>query len=250
MSGILESLHQEPLKHLNHHVQLGVMAYVETMKLTSKDIASASLNGKIWNGNKNGEEIDLPTNAFTEFADFRTGGRGVTRSFTLEHGEEKVRVAVEAQKDAKYTVGLVEGKTKDITTRATGHVQGVKITNIATSDRNTHTISLEITIDAGNGQRVAGTACVQTFPDGNRTIDVWIQGQVTTHATHYQFKIAKLDTASAIGGGSTNPVISSPMPGKIVKLHVKDGSIVKKGDALAILEAMKMEHIVYAPCDG
>lgn len=250
MSGILASLHQEPLKHLNHHVQLGVLAYLETMKLSSKDIATASQNGKIWNGNKNGAQIDTPTNPFTEFTDYRTGGRNVSRSFTLEHGEEKVRVAVEASKDAKYTVGVVEGKTKDITTRVNGNVKGVKVTNIATSDRNVHAISLEMTIDAGNGQRVSGTTCIQTFPDGNKTVDVWIQGQVTTHPTHYQFKIAKLDTASGMGGASSNPVISSPMPGKIVKLHVKDGASVKKGDALAILEAMKMEHIVYAPCDG
>lgn len=250
MNGILSSLKQEPLTHLNHHVQLGVLAYLETLKLSAKDANVATTNGKIWDGNKNGKQIDSPTNAYTEFADWRTGGRGVSRGFTLEHGDEKVRVAVEAQTDAKYTVGVVEEKTKDITTRVHGHVQGLTVTNIATSDRNIHTISLDMTIDTGKGQRVSGTACIQTAPDGHKTVDVWIQGQVTTHATHYQFKIAKLDTAGSMGTGSSNPVLLSPMPGKIVKLHVQDGAMVKKGEPLAILEAMKMEHIVYAPCDG
>ena len=33
------------------------------------------------------------------------------------------------------------------------------------------------------------------------------------------------------------------MPGKVVKVLVQDGDAVKKGQALVILEAMKMEHV-------
>ncbi len=42
----------------------------------------------------------------------------------------------------------------------------------------------------------------------------------------------------------------APMPGKILALRVEPGQAVKKGDVLAILEAMKMEHDVVAPHDG
>ena len=42
----------------------------------------------------------------------------------------------------------------------------------------------------------------------------------------------------------------APMPGKVIDLKVKVGSIVKKGDTLVILEAMKMEHQVKASEDG
>jgi len=42
----------------------------------------------------------------------------------------------------------------------------------------------------------------------------------------------------------------APMPGKILALRVEPGQAVKKGDLLAILEAMKMEHEVAAPHDG
>ena len=42
----------------------------------------------------------------------------------------------------------------------------------------------------------------------------------------------------------------SPMPGKILKVLVKDGDLVKKGDALIIMEAMKMEHTLKASKDG
>lgn len=44
--------------------------------------------------------------------------------------------------------------------------------------------------------------------------------------------------------------ISSPMPGTILSVNVSNGSAVKKGDVLMILEAMKMENEIMAPCDG
>jgi biotin carboxyl carrier protein len=40
------------------------------------------------------------------------------------------------------------------------------------------------------------------------------------------------------------------MPGTIVKVPVKAGQAVKKGDVLCIFEAMKMENEVMAPRDG
>jgi len=43
--------------------------------------------------------------------------------------------------------------------------------------------------------------------------------------------------------------IVSPMPGVIVKLNVKEGDKVKKGDVLLVLEAMKMENEIKAICN-
>jgi propionyl-CoA carboxylase alpha chain len=40
------------------------------------------------------------------------------------------------------------------------------------------------------------------------------------------------------------------MPGLVVALHVDEGAEVKAGDALAIVEAMKMENILRAERDG
>lgn len=44
--------------------------------------------------------------------------------------------------------------------------------------------------------------------------------------------------------------VKAPMPGLIIDLKVKDGDEVKQGDALLILEAMKMENILKSPGDG
>jgi acetyl/propionyl-CoA carboxylase alpha subunit len=44
--------------------------------------------------------------------------------------------------------------------------------------------------------------------------------------------------------------IKAPMPGLIVDIRVAPGQAVQKGDALLVLEAMKMENILKAPGDG
>jgi acetyl-CoA carboxylase biotin carboxylase subunit len=47
----------------------------------------------------------------------------------------------------------------------------------------------------------------------------------------------------------TNEVYS-PMPGKVIKLLVKTGDKVRKGDVLIIIEAMKMESLIVSPING
>lgn len=44
--------------------------------------------------------------------------------------------------------------------------------------------------------------------------------------------------------------LTAPMPGKILSFSVKAGDTVKKGQPLAVMEAMKMEHTIAAPADG
>ena len=44
--------------------------------------------------------------------------------------------------------------------------------------------------------------------------------------------------------------VKAPMPGMVLNILVKEGDEVKKGDALIILEAMKMENILKSPSDG
>ncbi|MBV9539972.1 MAG: biotin/lipoyl-binding protein, partial [Alphaproteobacteria bacterium] len=56
--------------------------------------------------------------------------------------------------------------------------------------------------------------------------------------------------AEADAAGASTDKIVTPMPGKIIQLLVKPGEAVKKGQPLAILEAMKMEHTLAAPADA
>ncbi len=52
--------------------------------------------------------------------------------------------------------------------------------------------------------------------------------------------------AQAVGAGS----LAAPMPGKVLAMHVKAGDTVQAGQALAVMEAMKMEHTLNAPRAG
>ncbi len=54
----------------------------------------------------------------------------------------------------------------------------------------------------------------------------------------------ELEEASSLGS------MDSPVPGKIAKVFVKNKQVVKKGDILVIVEAMKMEHSILAPFSG
>lgn len=56
---------------------------------------------------------------------------------------------------------------------------------------------------------------------------------------------ANPDEESADAGGLT-----APMPGKVVAMMVEVGAVVERGQALAVLEAMKMEHLIVAPFAG
>ena len=44
--------------------------------------------------------------------------------------------------------------------------------------------------------------------------------------------------------------LKSPMPGKVIQLHVKEGDQVRKGDVLLVVEAMKMENNIVAQRDA
>ena len=48
----------------------------------------------------------------------------------------------------------------------------------------------------------------------------------------------------------TSGNLISPMPGTIIEIMANEGQQVRKGDALLVLEAMKIEHIIVAPHDG
>lgn len=56
--------------------------------------------------------------------------------------------------------------------------------------------------------------------------------------------------AAAPKGNAGATAIKAPMPGTLIKVNVKTGDAVKKGDVLCVLEAMKMENDILAPADG
>lgn len=70
----------------------------------------------------------------------------------------------------------------------------------------------------------------------------------------FEYKLVEskyLRSQGALSGGSNelNQYVA-PMPGLVDKINVKVGDIVKKGDALCVMIAMKMEYVIKAKKDG
>ena len=59
---------------------------------------------------------------------------------------------------------------------------------------------------------------------------------------------AATTAASAVTGNGD--AVKAPMPGTILKVNVQNGQVVKEGEVLVVLEAMKMENEILAPKNG
>ena len=81
--------------------------------------------------------------------------------------------------------------------------------------------------------------------------EVAVEGDVATVFDQYGIAYNAIDlldvSDSLVGDGN---VIEAPMPGLVKAVLVEPGAAVSKGDRLAILEAMKMEHALLAARDG
>lgn len=51
-------------------------------------------------------------------------------------------------------------------------------------------------------------------------------------------------------GAAKAGAVKAPMPGLVLQILVTEGDVVKKGDSILVLEAMKMENSIKAPSDG
>ena len=66
----------------------------------------------------------------------------------------------------------------------------------------------------------------------------------------YVFVIEPEDSQAGRARGHNEAALAAPMPATVVAINVTPGQEVKSGDALVVLEAMKMELAVTAPHDG
>lgn len=83
-----------------------------------------------------------------------------------------------------------------------------------------------------------------------KTFQVKVNGRVYPVQLKDQFDLL-LEKMGMTGSASTKVNnIKAPMPGLIIDLRVKAGDVVKAGDPILILEAMKMENIIKSPGEG
>jgi 3-methylcrotonyl-CoA carboxylase alpha subunit len=90
------------------------------------------------------------------------------------------------------------------------------------------------------------------FAGQRQRVQVYRQGEVAhVFLNQGATRITVLDALAHAGEApSEGGRLSAPMPGKVVSFAVQAGDTVSKGQVLAVMEAMKMEHTIAAPADG
>ncbi len=83
-----------------------------------------------------------------------------------------------------------------------------------------------------------------------KTVDLIINGQKYNVQLRDKFDLLLEKMGMTSHAAAKVNSVKAPMPGLIIDLRVKDGDAVKEGDALLVLEAMKMENIIKAHGDG
>lgn len=143
---------------------------------------------------------------------------------TVKTDDANLNINVESKKDKKYRLNI------------NGNLHESELIYISSTEVDVH-------IDGENWYAKMAQA-------DNGFYSVTINGK--------SFNMKRLDLMQSYlataGGGSTSGAaansIKSPMPGKVFKLHVKPGDMVKKGDVLLVIESMKMENRIMSSKDA
>ena len=123
--------------------------------------------------------------------------------------------------------------------------------------------SRHLAVGEGASQ-VAGPLVFNALPQGTgQGIELQFAGQRTRAAVYAQGEVDHVFTplgatqitaidllAHAGEAAAEGGRLTAPMPGKVVSFAVQAGDTVAKGQPLAVMEAMKMEHTIAAPADG
>jgi 3-methylcrotonyl-CoA carboxylase alpha subunit len=103
------------------------------------------------------------------------------------------------------------------------------------------------------------TARVTIHPDGVDVNDVSrakhldhavAEDRITVFEGATPHVFTRIDPLTAAADATGGDSITAPMPGLVKLVMTEEGAQVTKGDALMVLEAMKMEHTLTAPRDG
>lgn len=94
------------------------------------------------------------------------------------------------------------------------------------------------------------TAEVLEMNLADKTVSLKINGHI--HLVQLKDRFDLLLETMGMSNAASKKIneLKAPMPGLIVGISVQPGDVVKKGDSLLILEAMKMENMLKAPADA
>jgi 3-methylcrotonyl-CoA carboxylase alpha subunit len=111
------------------------------------------------------------------------------------------------------------------------------------ADGKPHPLALASQHDGRYAIRLDGQSIQGTVRRDGETLHVFTGGK--HHVLDWNDPLAHAGEHETADGRLT-----APMPGKVVAVIASNGQLVKKGEPLVIMEAMKMEHTIAAPSDG
>ncbi|CAB5693990.1 Acetyl-/propionyl-coenzyme A carboxylase alpha chain [Comamonas aquatica] len=128
-------------------------------------------------------------------------------------------------------------------------------TPVAASLTTGHDGQLQLQVGDTTGRldwQPQGDGLLVQFAGLRSTAQVHMQGEVRHIFTPQGAAVLELPDPLAHAGehGAEGGRLTAPMPGKVVSFAVQAGDAVTKGQPLAVMEAMKMEHTIAAPADG
>jgi len=146
------------------------------------------------------------------------------KRYVLNNGGEQFTAEVAVHRDGRTAVKLDDGELKEVDAC---WVQNGRALSLRVDGRM-HLIDLTAT-----GQRGGLAATVN-----GRHLDLTVMDELRA--------LAQQSVESAASGGT----VAAEIPGVVVSIAVEAGRKVHQGDALLVLEAMKMQNEIIAPVDG
>lgn len=190
-------------------------------------VATALINQLIKESLNHKQDPFSQRNGFRAYSQYQ-------RSFELTFNDIHYQANVKNWQNNQFTLELAEILTKDKKGQNILETKQIYIGNVgylAEQTAETHTLWLD-----GNRQQV------QSWQN---------QEDIFVFTNYGSGKITLIDTMSHVGEEAGDEgSLKSPMPGQVIAFRVNVGDVVKKGQPLAVIEAMKIEHTISAPTDG
>ena len=145
------------------------------------------------------------------------------KRYVLRHGEDQFTTVLARDRDGRQAVQLDDGELVEIDAC---FVQNGRALSLRVNGRM-HLIDL-------------------TARDNRGNVEATVGGRPLTVTVLDELNAMVLDT---IGDGGSG-VLAAEIPGLVVALNVAEGQTVRAGEAVLVLEAMKMQNEIAAPIDG
>lgn len=235
MSALLASVQHKSASILDTSSGLGLVALSESLRAKRDEL---SPEGDVWNGKSIGR-------------DWRAFGTPVTRGITVQDSARSCLVSIEFLSGNRWSMSTKEAGDNSSSDKlfSVQSIRRVQSPARGPMEKDVGEIwEVSAVVDS---LKVSGTVCLyKNKAQRTTSVDVWLQGQTREDATHSHFQVPDADFSSSDDAAVGAPVVKTPMPGQVVKISVPNGALVKKGDIVVVLSAMKMEHNVISPISG